>query len=100
MRANHRFLKVTAVVATVQATTVLLATRAFAAPTPTPTASNDPCDLIRGPAKDYCERGNGAKGTGGTGGGLDPTSTLDPLSSSPRAAPRPPPGPSTSSARP
>ncbi|MGW3120551.1 hypothetical protein ACWDBW_25950 [Streptomyces sp. NPDC001107] len=81
MRANHRFLKVTAAVATVQATTVLLATRAFAAPTPKPTTSNDPCDLIRGPAKDYCERGNGAKGITGTGGGLDPTSTLDPLSS-------------------
>ncbi|MER6424317.1 hypothetical protein [Streptomyces sp. NPDC001137] len=81
MRANHRFLKVTAAVAAVQATTVLLATRAFAAPTPKPTTSNDPCDLIRGPAKDYCERGNGAKGLTGTGGGLDPTSSLDPLSS-------------------
>lgn len=84
MRANHRFLKVTAGLAAVQATAVLLATRAVAAPTPTPTpsASNDPCDLIRGPAKDYCEKDNG----GGTGGGgspslTDPTSTLDPLSS-------------------
>ena len=82
MRANHRIVKVTAAVATVQATAVLLATRAFAAPTPNPTTSNDPCDLIRGPAKDYCERGNGDKGTTGTGGSLvDPTSTLDPLSS-------------------
>ncbi|MFF4506440.1 hypothetical protein [Streptomyces sp. NPDC001401] len=81
MRANHRFLKVTTAVATVQATAVLLATRAFAAPTPNPTKSNDPCDLIRGPAKDYCERGNGDKGTTGTGGSIDPTSTLDPLSS-------------------
>ncbi|RPF34600.1 hypothetical protein [Streptomyces sp. TLI_185] len=82
MRANHRIVKVTAAVATVQAAAVLLATRAFAAPTPNPTTSNDPCDLIRGPAKDYCERGNGDKGTTGTGGSLvDPTSTLDPLSS-------------------
>ncbi|MGW2722218.1 hypothetical protein [Streptomyces sp. NPDC001492] len=81
MRANHRLVKVTAAVATVQAAAVLLATRAFAAPTPTPTTSNDPCDLIRGPAKDYCERGSGDKGITGTGGGLDPTSTLDPLSS-------------------
>ena len=80
MRANHRFLRLTAAIATVPATTVLLATRAFAAPTPNPTTSNDPCDLIRGPAKDYCERGNGDKGTGGSTS-LDPTSTLDPLSS-------------------
>jgi hypothetical protein len=83
MRANHRFLKLTAAVATAQATTVLLATQAFAAPTPKPTTSNDPCDLIRGPAKDYCERGNGSKGTGGGGTPslTDPTSALDPLSS-------------------
>jgi hypothetical protein len=81
MRANPRFLKITAAVATVQATTVLLATRAFAAPTPKPTTSNDPCDLIRGPAKDYCERGNGDKGTGGGSTSLDPTGTLDPLAS-------------------
>ncbi|KOU55093.1 membrane protein [Streptomyces sp. MMG1533] len=82
MRANHRFLKVTAAVAAVQATTVLVATRAFAAPTPTPTpsGSNDPCDLIRGPAKDYCESDSGSTGTGRSGT-LDPTSTLDPLSS-------------------
>ncbi|WP_405645693.1 hypothetical protein [Streptomyces sp. NBC_00019] len=83
MRANHHVLKVTGAVAAVQAATVLLATRAFAAPTPSPTpsptGSNDPCDLIRGPAKDYCERGE----TGGASGGTttDPTSTLDPLSS-------------------
>ncbi|MEV5549354.1 hypothetical protein AB0L35_25020 [Streptomyces sp. NPDC052309] len=84
MRASHRFLKVTAAVAAVQATTVLLATRALAAPTPQPTDSNDPCDLIRGPAKDYCERNdNGGTGgsTGGTGTLNDPTSALDPLSS-------------------
>ncbi|WP_309062984.1 hypothetical protein [Streptomyces sp.] len=85
MRANHRFLRLTAVVTTVQATAVLFATRATAAPTPTPTPtnSNDPCDLIRGPAKDYCERGeDGGGSSGGTSGPLnDPTSTLDPLAS-------------------
>ena len=81
MPANRRTLKLTAIVAAVQTSAVLMATRAFAAPTPSPTASNDPCDLIHGPAKDYCERGNGDKGGGGTGGSLDPTSTLDPLSS-------------------
>ncbi|MFI8303560.1 hypothetical protein ACIF80_08925 [Streptomyces sp. NPDC085927] len=84
MRANHRFLKLTAAIAVVQAAAVLLATRAVAAPTPTPEDSNDPCDLIRGPAKDYCDRGDGG-GSGGSGGGAgslnDPTSALDPLGS-------------------
>jgi hypothetical protein len=76
----HRVLKVTGIVAAVQTSAVLLATRAFAAPTPTPSKSNDPCDLLIGPAKQYCTRGNGDKGTTGT---TPPslTSTLDPLSS-------------------
>ncbi|WP_333758899.1 hypothetical protein [Streptomyces sp. ISBFB 2968] len=81
MRANHRVLRVSAAVAAVQASTILLATRAFAAPTPAPTDTEDPCDLIRGPAKDYCERGEGG-GSGGGGGTPDTLpSTLDPLSS-------------------
>nr|WP_251054895.1 hypothetical protein [Streptomyces sp. ISL-66] len=52
-------------------------------PTPTPQASNNPCDLIRGPAKDYCERGDGATG-GAPRTGLapsDPTDALNPLTS-------------------
>ncbi|MBC2907974.1 hypothetical protein [Streptomyces cupreus] len=77
MRASHRIL---AAVTGVPAAAVLLATQAVAAPTPQPTDSNDPCDLIRGPAKDYCESDNSG-GSGSTGGSLDPTSTLDPLSS-------------------
>ncbi|MEU6258967.1 hypothetical protein [Streptomyces sp. NPDC047043] len=77
----RRALKVAAVLTAVQTTAVLLATRAAAAPSPSPTTSDDKCDLIVGPAKQYCERGNGDKGTTGTGGGIDPTSTLDPLSS-------------------
>ncbi|MFG3133461.1 hypothetical protein ACGFZU_37920 [Streptomyces tendae] len=81
MRANHRVLKVSAAVAAVQASSILLATRAFAAPTPAPTDTEDPCDLIRGPAKDYCERGEGG-GSGGGGGTPDTLpNTLDPLSS-------------------
>ncbi|MFD5222531.1 hypothetical protein [Streptomyces tendae] len=81
MRANHRVLKVSAAVAAVQASSILLATRAFAAPTPAPTDTEDPCDLIRGPAKDYCERGEGG-GSGGGGGTPDTLpDTLDPLSS-------------------
>ncbi|WP_031157377.1 membrane protein [Streptomyces xanthophaeus] len=91
MPANHRTLQVTAVVAAVQTAAVLLATRAAAAPTPpvspTPSAtpspqpSNDPCDLIRGPAKEYCERGAGG---GSTTPGLapnDPADALNPLAS-------------------
>ncbi|MEU0190239.1 hypothetical protein ABZ250_10330 [Streptomyces afghaniensis] len=80
MPVNHRVLKLAGLVAAGQTTAVLLATRAFAAPTPSPTPSDDPCDLIHGPAKDYCERGSGANRSGGTSR-LDPTSTLDPLSS-------------------
>ncbi|WP_055692660.1 hypothetical protein [Streptomyces prasinus] len=83
MRANHRFLKLTAAVAVVQTAAVLFAARAVAEPTPTPApeGSNDPCDLIRGPAKDYCDRG-GEGGSSRRSGTLnDPTSALDPLGS-------------------
>ncbi|MFD5075376.1 hypothetical protein [Streptomyces sp. NPDC058371] len=80
MPANHRVLKVAAAVMAVPATTVLLTTRAYAAPTPSPSKSNDPCDLIRGAAKEYCERDSGDKGTSG-GGTPSLGSTLDPLSS-------------------
>ncbi|MEU3520815.1 hypothetical protein ABZ770_37105 [Streptomyces sp. NPDC006654] len=88
----RRVLKLTGVLATVQTTVVLLATRAVADPTPSPTASltaspspsasasSDSCGLLIGPAKDYCEKGAGS----GTGGGVDNnplSSTLDPLSS-------------------
>ncbi|OEJ32973.1 hypothetical protein BGK67_18100 [Streptomyces subrutilus] len=92
MRADRRPLSLTAVVATVQTMAVLLATRAVAAPIPSPTpppgatpspqASNNPCDLIRGPAKDYCERGEGA--STGRAPGLapsDPADALNPLAS-------------------
>ncbi|MDF3300303.1 hypothetical protein [Streptomyces tropicalis] len=81
MRASRRFLKVSALLTAVQAGAVVLATRAFAAPppSPSPTGSKDPCGLIRGPAKDYCERGTSPKGVTGTPN--DITSPLDPLSS-------------------
>ncbi|WP_225074482.1 hypothetical protein [Streptomyces sp. CoT10] len=83
MRANHRLLKVTAAVAAVQTAAVLLATRAAADPSPdpspSPTGSKDPCGLIRGPAKEYCEKGSGGQRSNGLT--TDPTSTLDPLSS-------------------
>lgn len=78
----RRVLKVATAFTAVQTSVVLLATRAVAAPTPSPTPSGDNCDLIVGPAKDYCEKDNG--GSSRTGGGStldDPTATLDPLSS-------------------
>ncbi|MGW7709844.1 hypothetical protein [Streptomyces sp. NPDC054771] len=82
MPAKSRLvLKVGALLASVQATAVILATRAAAEPTPTPSATpsaKDKCDLIVGPAKDYCERGEA--GTSKIGPStLD--STQDPLSS-------------------
>ncbi|MFD8454397.1 hypothetical protein [Streptomyces coelicoflavus] len=77
---RRRVLKATAALTAVQATLVLLATRAVAAPTPSPTPSDDNCDLIVGPAKDYCERGEGAaQRSPGTSDTLP--DTLDPLSS-------------------
>ncbi|MFD9403105.1 hypothetical protein ACFWA4_30330 [Streptomyces sp. NPDC060011] len=81
MPANkpRRALSLAAAVAAVQSAAVLLATNAMAAPTPTP--SSNACDLVRGPAKQYCEsdKSGGGSKTGLTGDGLG--STLDPLSS-------------------
>ncbi|MFJ2227934.1 hypothetical protein [Streptomyces halstedii] len=74
------FLGVGAFFTGLQASAVLLASRAVAAPSPTPSPSaSDKCDLIVGPAKDYCE-GEGGSGARST----VPTTTddaLDPLSS-------------------
>ncbi|MET4927322.1 hypothetical protein P3L51_34025 [Streptomyces sp. PSRA5] len=76
-------LKIAGVLAVVQTSAVLLATRAVAAPTPspTPTPSNDEnCDLIVGPARDFCD--NGEAGSSSNNSPLnDPTSALDPLTS-------------------
>ncbi|MFE7934816.1 hypothetical protein ACFU6S_40080 [Streptomyces sp. NPDC057456] len=83
MRAKHLSLKVTAALAAVQTTAVLTASRAFAAPTPSPspspsTSSSSACsELIRGPARDYCEKGENPSAT--TNPGV--SDTLDPLSS-------------------
>ncbi|MEW2633852.1 hypothetical protein AB0903_19885 [Streptomyces sp. NPDC048389] len=78
MPANRRAALFAAAFATTQAGAVALATRAAAEPTPAP--SNDPCDLIRGPARDYCEDGEGAANPGRTGLDADPSAALDPLS--------------------
>ncbi|MGP3734970.1 hypothetical protein ACTWJ9_17510 [Streptomyces sp. GDS52] len=79
--SQRRVLKVAAIVTAAQAAVLLLATRAVAAPTPSPTPSDNNCDLIVGPAKDYCERGEGggSGGSGGAGSLSDPTTALDPL---------------------
>ncbi|MDQ0684727.1 hypothetical protein QFZ56_003690 [Streptomyces achromogenes] len=85
MRAKHLSLKVTAALAALQATAVLLATRAVADPTPDPSPSPSPStssgsacsELIRGPARDYCEKGENPSST--TNPGV--SDTLDPLSS-------------------
>ncbi|MFJ9945964.1 hypothetical protein [Streptomyces erythrochromogenes] len=78
--------RIGAITAAVQTAVVLLATRAVAAPDPTPTptpspsASKDPCSLIAGPAREYCERGeSGAPRTGLAPS--DPADALNPLAS-------------------
>ncbi|ANS66232.1 integral membrane protein [Streptomyces lincolnensis] len=78
----RRTLKVAAAFTAVQTAVLMLATRAVAAPTPTPspTPSDGNCDLIVGPAKEYCENDGGGS-TGGGGGSNPLTNTLDPLSS-------------------
>ncbi|OXS33010.1 hypothetical protein [Streptomyces sp. XY006] len=82
MPGRHHVLKLGAAVAAVQTATVLLATRAFAAPTPSPSPSNNACDLLRGEAREICEGDTGSgSGTGGGNPSINPTSTLDPLSS-------------------
>lgn len=87
---GNRALRVSGALATLQTALLLLSARAIAAPTPSPTPSpsasqpnDNRCDLIVGPAKDYCERGDAATG-GAPRTGLapsDPTDALNPLSS-------------------
>ncbi|MFG3104870.1 hypothetical protein ACGFZL_30735 [Streptomyces sp. NPDC048182] len=80
--SQHRALKLTGLVTGLQAAAVLVATRAAAAPSPKPT-KDDPCSLIAGPARKYCERNGSSGAREGLKGGVtsDPTSALDPLGS-------------------
>ncbi|WP_405715046.1 hypothetical protein [Streptomyces sp. NBC_00046] len=77
---RRRMRSVAALLAALQASAILLATRVAAAPTPSPSPSesNNACDLIHGPAKDYCENGDAAPKAN-----VSPTvdNSLDPLSS-------------------
>ncbi|MGW6025132.1 hypothetical protein [Streptomyces sp. NPDC055214] len=80
MPGSRFVLKLATAVTAVQTTAVLCASRAFAAPEP----DDDPCDLIHGPAKKYCEKGQ--ESGSGDSSGKYPTdapldSTADPLSS-------------------
>jgi hypothetical protein len=59
------------------AAAALLSPAAGAAAAPSPKPSNDPCQLIAGAAKSYCESG----GSGGHTPSVTPTNPLDPLSS-------------------
>ncbi|MGW7613240.1 hypothetical protein ACWGKW_39575 [Streptomyces sp. NPDC054766] len=81
MPANkpRRVLSLAATVAAMQSAAVLLATKAVAAPSPTP--SHNPCALVRGPARKYCDGGTKGSGKSGLGGDSGVDSTLDPLSS-------------------
>ncbi|MFJ9686244.1 hypothetical protein ACIRRX_11210 [Streptomyces bacillaris] len=76
---SHRFRSLAALFVGLQLAAVMLAGRAAAAPTPTPSPepSEDPCELIRGPARDYCENGEGA----GTRAPTDIDNPADPLTS-------------------
>ncbi|MFF8016013.1 hypothetical protein [Streptomyces sp. NPDC007929] len=81
----HRAVKVAATLTAVQTALVLFAARAAAAPTPSPSPSPSPskdnCSLLSGRALEICEGDTGSAGGGGGTSRLDPTSTLDPLSS-------------------
>ncbi|WP_327273948.1 hypothetical protein OG609_19210 [Streptomyces sp. NBC_01224] len=78
---RRRVRSVAALLAAVQVSAILLATKVAAAPTPSPSPSksNNACDLIHGPAKDYCE--NGDAGAPKTGPSTTLDNSLDPLSS-------------------
>ncbi|MEV7958496.1 hypothetical protein ACIO6T_06325 [Streptomyces sp. NPDC087532] len=82
MPASSRLvLKVGVALASVQATAVILATRAAADPTPGPsatTSAKDKCELIVGPAKDYCEKGDAGAPSNVPS---SPDNSIDPLSS-------------------
>ncbi|MGW2354006.1 hypothetical protein [Actinacidiphila glaucinigra] len=76
--SQRRATTIGAALVTLQTAAVLLSARAFAAPspTPTPTGGKDECELIVGPARDYCESGNGSGRTPSVADSLDPLDSL------------------------
>ncbi|MBT2489052.1 hypothetical protein J7E96_11065 [Streptomyces sp. ISL-96] len=81
MPGNPRLRSIAAALTAMQAAVFLLATRATAAPTPqpSPSKSDNPCSLIAGPAREYCDEGDG--GGAPRRAPTDPAESLDPLSS-------------------
>ncbi|MEI5099159.1 hypothetical protein RB200_11675 [Streptomyces sp. PmtG] len=75
MPGSRPVLKLTAAVAAVQTAALLFATRATAAP------DDDPCALIHGPAKKYCQQGEGGDSGTPKSPKDDALSQLDPLTS-------------------
>ncbi|MFF1921322.1 hypothetical protein ACFVW8_12205 [Streptomyces sp. NPDC058221] len=80
MPGSPRLRSVAAALVAVQTAVVLLSARAVAAPSPSPSPSSDnkACDLLIGPAKQYCEDGD-ASPTSKAPNSTDPA--LDPLTS-------------------
>ncbi|MDT9685222.1 hypothetical protein RND61_24625 [Streptomyces sp. TRM76323] len=84
--ARRRAAALGTLLVSVQTSVVLLAGHAVAAPTPTPSPtpspgrSNDPCDLIHGPSRDFCESEDGGS-TSRSVNPLEPGDAVDPLSS-------------------
>ncbi|MFG2304854.1 hypothetical protein [Actinacidiphila glaucinigra] len=76
--SQRRATTIGAALVTLQTAAVLLSARAFAAPSPTPspTGGKDECELIVGPARDYCESGNGSGRTPSVADSLDPLDSL------------------------
>ncbi|MFI8001523.1 hypothetical protein [Streptomyces sp. NPDC086010] len=79
---RNQLRSVAAVFGALQASVIVFAARAIAAPSPTPTpspsGSSDPCQLIAGPARDYCDGGEGSRRStpAVTDDALDPLSSL------------------------
>jgi hypothetical protein len=82
MRGNRRTALLASVVTavTAPALTLLGSTRAVAAPSPSPDATDDQCENVPGLAREYCESDGSGDGSG-SGGTSEPLETLDPLSS-------------------
>ncbi|MCP9212181.1 hypothetical protein [Streptomyces cucumeris] len=78
--SRRRTLTLTGILAALQTTAVLLATRAAAAPSPTPSPTKEDCSFLHGTMKENCEKKN-AGGGGGSGGPPDPSNPLDPAAS-------------------
>ncbi|MEV1048057.1 hypothetical protein [Streptomyces sp. NPDC049916] len=82
---TYRFRSASTVLIGLQAAALAFAGSAAADPTPTPTpspsTSEDPCRLLFGEVKKYCEEGEGSGASTSVPGSPDPSESLDPLSS-------------------